>query len=165
MDGHGPREQAVLKDCGDTTLNKSHADFCAMAKRMGRLNLSRNVEGGPSARLRPFSVEPRGHPVAGFSGGRNLIPTYGEMLSLVPVLFCSSLSGSILAAVRCQAAGFTFDVPPGFVPTSVPTKARVFGAKTMPSLQCGDSATPVFAPRGWVEADLSRHPEVGRKDC
>ena len=31
-----PDEQkAVLKDCGDTTLNKSHADFCAMAKMMG----------------------------------------------------------------------------------------------------------------------------------
>ncbi|ADV14654.1 hypothetical protein EN962_14810 [Mesorhizobium sp. M7A.F.Ca.CA.001.09.2.1] len=31
-----PDEQkAVLKDCGDTTLNKSHADFCAMAKKMG----------------------------------------------------------------------------------------------------------------------------------
>ncbi|TIP51240.1 MAG: hypothetical protein E5X77_02435 [Mesorhizobium sp.] len=26
---------AVLKDCGDTTLNKAHADFCAMAKKMG----------------------------------------------------------------------------------------------------------------------------------
>jgi hypothetical protein len=26
---------AVLKDCGDTTLNKSHAEFCAMAKKMG----------------------------------------------------------------------------------------------------------------------------------
>ncbi|TIU56230.1 MAG: hypothetical protein E5W30_13440, partial [Mesorhizobium sp.] len=23
---------AVLKDCGDATLNKAHADFCAMAK-------------------------------------------------------------------------------------------------------------------------------------
>ncbi|MDX8492568.1 hypothetical protein RFN29_13380 [Mesorhizobium sp. VK22B] len=31
-----PDEQkALLKDCGDTTLNKSHADFCAMAKKMG----------------------------------------------------------------------------------------------------------------------------------
>ncbi|SFO81428.1 hypothetical protein SAMN03159463_03055 [Mesorhizobium sp. NFR06] len=31
-----PDEQkAVLKDCGDATLNKSHADFCAMAKKMG----------------------------------------------------------------------------------------------------------------------------------
>lgn len=31
-----PEERkAVLKDCGDTTLNKSHADFCAMAKKMG----------------------------------------------------------------------------------------------------------------------------------
>ena len=31
-----PDEQkAVLKDCGDTTLNRSHADFCAMAKMMG----------------------------------------------------------------------------------------------------------------------------------
>ncbi|QKC67524.1 hypothetical protein EFV37_35145 (plasmid) [Mesorhizobium loti] len=31
-----PDEQkAVLQDCGDTTLNKSHADFCAMAKKMG----------------------------------------------------------------------------------------------------------------------------------
>ena len=31
-----PEEQkAVLKDCGDTTLNQSHADFCAMAKKMG----------------------------------------------------------------------------------------------------------------------------------
>ncbi|MGX7873458.1 hypothetical protein ACVDG5_012415 [Mesorhizobium sp. ORM6] len=31
-----PDEQkAVLKDCGDTKLNKSHADFCAMAKKMG----------------------------------------------------------------------------------------------------------------------------------
>ncbi len=31
-----PDEQkAVLKDCGDTTLNKSHAQFCAMAKKMG----------------------------------------------------------------------------------------------------------------------------------
>ncbi|PBB65238.1 hypothetical protein CK228_28620 [Mesorhizobium sp. WSM4312] len=31
-----PDEQkAVLKDCGDTTINKSHADFCAMAKMMG----------------------------------------------------------------------------------------------------------------------------------
>ncbi|TPL79909.1 hypothetical protein FJ950_27265 [Mesorhizobium sp. B2-3-14] len=31
-----PDEQkAVLKDCGDTTLNKAHADFCAMAKKMG----------------------------------------------------------------------------------------------------------------------------------
>lgn len=31
-----PDEQkAVLKDCGDTTLNKSHADFCLMAKKMG----------------------------------------------------------------------------------------------------------------------------------
>ncbi|ESY78020.1 hypothetical protein X741_34415 [Mesorhizobium sp. LNHC229A00] len=31
-----PDEQkAVLKDCGDTTINKSHADFCAMAKKMG----------------------------------------------------------------------------------------------------------------------------------
>ncbi|KAA3441421.1 hypothetical protein C7I87_35100 [Mesorhizobium sp. SARCC-RB16n] len=28
-------KKAVLKDCGDTTLNKSHADFCAMAKKMG----------------------------------------------------------------------------------------------------------------------------------
>ncbi|UCI08672.1 hypothetical protein [Mesorhizobium sp. B1-1-8] len=27
--------KAVLKDCGDTTLNKAHADFCAMAKKMG----------------------------------------------------------------------------------------------------------------------------------
>lgn len=26
---------AVLKDCGDMTLNKSHAEFCAMAKKMG----------------------------------------------------------------------------------------------------------------------------------
>ena len=26
---------AVLKDCGDTTLNKAHADFCAMAKKTG----------------------------------------------------------------------------------------------------------------------------------
>ncbi|RWA76061.1 hypothetical protein EN836_07280 [Mesorhizobium sp. M1C.F.Ca.ET.193.01.1.1] len=26
---------AVLKDCGDATINKSHADFCAMAKKMG----------------------------------------------------------------------------------------------------------------------------------
>ncbi|CDX22219.1 conserved exported hypothetical protein [Mesorhizobium sp. ORS 3324] len=26
---------AVLKDCGDATLNKAHADFCAMAKKMG----------------------------------------------------------------------------------------------------------------------------------
>ena len=26
---------AVLKDCGDTTLNKSHAEFCAMARKMG----------------------------------------------------------------------------------------------------------------------------------
>ncbi|KAA3448046.1 hypothetical protein C7I87_24215 [Mesorhizobium sp. SARCC-RB16n] len=31
-----PDEQkAVLKDCGDTKVNKSHADFCAMAKKMG----------------------------------------------------------------------------------------------------------------------------------
>ncbi|TPL99768.1 hypothetical protein [Mesorhizobium sp. B2-3-10] len=31
-----PDEQkAILKDCGDTTLNKAHADFCAMAKKMG----------------------------------------------------------------------------------------------------------------------------------
>ncbi|WP_095091489.1 hypothetical protein [Mesorhizobium sophorae] len=31
-----PDEQkAVLKDCGDSTINKSHADFCAMAKMMG----------------------------------------------------------------------------------------------------------------------------------
>ncbi|MER8810935.1 MULTISPECIES: hypothetical protein [Mesorhizobium] len=31
-----PNEQAaVLKDCGDTKINKSHADFCAMAKKMG----------------------------------------------------------------------------------------------------------------------------------
>ena len=31
-----PEEQkAVLKDCGDTTLNKSHADFCTMAKKIG----------------------------------------------------------------------------------------------------------------------------------
>ncbi|BCG96832.1 hypothetical protein [Mesorhizobium sp. 131-2-1] len=31
-----PDEQkAVLKDCGDATLNKSHADFCAMAMKMG----------------------------------------------------------------------------------------------------------------------------------
>jgi hypothetical protein len=31
-----PDEQkAVLKDCGDTKLNKSHADFCAMAKKLG----------------------------------------------------------------------------------------------------------------------------------
>ncbi|AZO55205.1 MAG: hypothetical protein EOS78_10190 [Mesorhizobium sp.] len=31
-----PDEQkAVLKDCGDATINKSHADFCAMAKKMG----------------------------------------------------------------------------------------------------------------------------------
>ncbi|WP_095205277.1 hypothetical protein [Mesorhizobium carmichaelinearum] len=31
-----PDEQkAVLKDCGDATLNKSHADFCAMAKKEG----------------------------------------------------------------------------------------------------------------------------------
>ncbi|TPK84468.1 hypothetical protein FJ934_27600 [Mesorhizobium sp. B2-4-12] len=31
-----PDEQkAVLKDCGDTTLNKAHAGFCAMAKKMG----------------------------------------------------------------------------------------------------------------------------------
>ncbi|UCI18338.1 hypothetical protein FJ970_25115 [Mesorhizobium sp. B2-1-8] len=28
-------KKAVLKDCGDTTLNKAHADFCAMAKKMG----------------------------------------------------------------------------------------------------------------------------------
>ncbi|TPI29905.1 hypothetical protein FJW08_16135 [Mesorhizobium sp. B3-2-1] len=28
-------KKAVLKDCGDTTINKSHADFCAMAKKMG----------------------------------------------------------------------------------------------------------------------------------
>nr|WP_284731525.1 hypothetical protein [Mesorhizobium sp. dw_380] len=27
--------EAVFKDCGDTTLNKSHAEFCAMAKKMG----------------------------------------------------------------------------------------------------------------------------------
>lgn len=26
---------AVSKDCGDATLNKSHADFCAMAKKIG----------------------------------------------------------------------------------------------------------------------------------
>ncbi|MER9655757.1 hypothetical protein NKJ26_19920 [Mesorhizobium sp. M0152] len=26
---------AVLKDCGDTNLNKSHADFCTMAKKVG----------------------------------------------------------------------------------------------------------------------------------
>ncbi|WP_027168526.1 hypothetical protein [Mesorhizobium sp. WSM3224] len=26
---------AVLKDCGDATMNKAHADFCAMAKKMG----------------------------------------------------------------------------------------------------------------------------------
>ncbi|WP_244619903.1 hypothetical protein [Mesorhizobium sp. NFR06] len=26
---------AMLKDCGDATLNKAHADFCAMAKKMG----------------------------------------------------------------------------------------------------------------------------------
>jgi len=31
-----PDEQkAVLKDCGDTTINKSHAKFCAMVKKMG----------------------------------------------------------------------------------------------------------------------------------
>ncbi|QND60580.1 hypothetical protein [Mesorhizobium huakuii] len=32
-----PEEQkAVLKDCGDTKINKTtHADFCAMAKKMG----------------------------------------------------------------------------------------------------------------------------------
>ncbi|MGO4642631.1 hypothetical protein AB4Z43_29860 [Mesorhizobium sp. 2RAF45] len=31
-----PAEQkAVLKDCGDATINKSHANFCAMAKKMG----------------------------------------------------------------------------------------------------------------------------------
>jgi hypothetical protein len=31
-----PDEQkAVVKDCGDATLNKSHADFCTMAKKMG----------------------------------------------------------------------------------------------------------------------------------
>ncbi|TGQ66047.1 hypothetical protein EN829_022275 [Mesorhizobium sp. M00.F.Ca.ET.186.01.1.1] len=31
-----PDEQkAVLKDCGDATINKSHADFCAMAMKMG----------------------------------------------------------------------------------------------------------------------------------
>ncbi|TJX25684.1 MAG: hypothetical protein E5W21_32465, partial [Mesorhizobium sp.] len=31
-----PDEQkAVLKDGGDATINKSHADFCAMAKKMG----------------------------------------------------------------------------------------------------------------------------------
>ncbi|WP_027062395.1 hypothetical protein [Mesorhizobium loti] len=31
-----PDEQkAVLKDCGDTTINKSHSDFCTMAKMMG----------------------------------------------------------------------------------------------------------------------------------
>ncbi|QKD04254.1 hypothetical protein [Mesorhizobium loti] len=31
-----PEEQkAVLKDCGDATINKSHADFCVMAKKMG----------------------------------------------------------------------------------------------------------------------------------
>ena len=31
-----PDEQkAVLKDCGDTTLNKSLADFCALAKMLG----------------------------------------------------------------------------------------------------------------------------------
>lgn len=29
------QQKAVLKDCGDTTLNKSHAEFCAMAKKMG----------------------------------------------------------------------------------------------------------------------------------
>ncbi len=28
-------KKAVVKDCGDATLNKSHADFCAMAKKMG----------------------------------------------------------------------------------------------------------------------------------
>ncbi|MGX8012782.1 hypothetical protein ACVDG8_029355 [Mesorhizobium sp. ORM8.1] len=28
-------QKAVLKDCGDTTLNKSHAEFCARAKKMG----------------------------------------------------------------------------------------------------------------------------------
>ncbi len=26
---------AVLKDCGDATINAAHADFCAMAKKMG----------------------------------------------------------------------------------------------------------------------------------
>ncbi|MBZ9659678.1 hypothetical protein LB523_11550 [Mesorhizobium sp. ESP-6-4] len=26
---------AILKDCGDATINKAHADFCAMAKKMG----------------------------------------------------------------------------------------------------------------------------------
>jgi hypothetical protein len=31
-----PDEQkAMLKDCGDTKINKSHADFCAMVKKMG----------------------------------------------------------------------------------------------------------------------------------
>ena len=31
-----PDEQkAVVKDCGDTMINKSHADFCAMAKKLG----------------------------------------------------------------------------------------------------------------------------------
>ncbi|MER9166208.1 hypothetical protein NKI12_02315 [Mesorhizobium australicum] len=31
-----PEEQkAVLKDCGDATINKAHADFCAKAKMMG----------------------------------------------------------------------------------------------------------------------------------
>lgn len=31
-----PDEQkAVLKDCGDATINKSHADFCTMAMKMG----------------------------------------------------------------------------------------------------------------------------------
>ncbi|UVK42010.1 hypothetical protein BPNPMPFG_003643 [Mesorhizobium sp. AR07] len=31
-----PEEQkALLKDCGDATTSKSHADFCAMAKKMG----------------------------------------------------------------------------------------------------------------------------------
>ena len=29
------QQKAVLKDCGDTKLNKSHADFCAMAKKIG----------------------------------------------------------------------------------------------------------------------------------
>ncbi|TPK95741.1 hypothetical protein FJ934_10985 [Mesorhizobium sp. B2-4-12] len=27
--------KAVLKDCGDAAVNKSHAEFCAMAKKMG----------------------------------------------------------------------------------------------------------------------------------
>ena len=31
-----PDEQkAVLKDCGDTTLNKSHAELCTIARKVG----------------------------------------------------------------------------------------------------------------------------------